>query len=364
MKKEKVVKSLLHEAQRGVVVFLLVAFVITCCLTLFLSLLSQEMNITFTNDTVERAAKITFINVLLISFLLTALDAVRRYVVIRRPVKRITDAADHMMRGDFSVRIESVRGVWDEESFDRVVSCINKMAEELSGMETLRADFIANVSHELKTPLAAMQNYATLLQKPDLSEEERVEYAAAIASSSKRLAMLITNILKLNKLENQQVFPQTEPYNLGEQLCECLLQFESVWEKKNIEIQTDIADDVIINTDAELLSLVWNNLLSNAFKFTESGGRVSVALTEDQETVTVSVEDTGCGIDREVGRHMFEKFYQGDTSRATQGNGLGLALVKRVVDIVGGDIAVESEVGHGSRFTLVLQKTVCPSSQH
>ena len=162
----------------------------------------------------------------------------------------------------------------------------------------------------------------------------------------------------------QAVFPQTEPYNLGEQLCECLLQFESVWEKKNIEIQTDIADDVIINTDAELLSLVWNNLLSNAFKFTESGGRVSVALTEDQETVTVSVEDTGCGIDREVGRHMFEKFYQGDTSRATQGNGLGLALVKRVVDIVGGDIAVESEVGHGSRFTLVLQKTVCPSSQH
>lgn len=356
MKQDTKVRRVLREVQRGVVFFLLVAFVITCCITLFVSLLSAEMGLEFTSDNIEQAAKLTFLNVIAISVLFTVMDAIRRYVVVRRPVKRITDAAERMMQGDFSVRIAPVHGALDEDSFNTIADYLNRMAEELSGAETLRTDFIANVSHELKTPLAVIQNYAALLQKPGLSEEQRAEYTTAIVVSSRRLANLITNILKLNKLENQQVFPTAEQYDLGEQLCACVLQFETLWEEKRIDIHTDIADGVIVCADAELLSLVWNNLLSNAFKFTDSGGRVSVILSADEDSATVAVEDTGCGISREVGRHMFEKFYQGDTSRATQGNGLGLALVKRVVDIIGGDITVESEVGCGSRFAVRLRR--------
>jgi len=167
----------------------------------------------------------------------------------------------------------------------------------------------------------------------------------------------MTNILKLNKLEKQQIFPQTEEYDLGEQLCTCLLNYESVWEEKNIEIETEIAEDVKVNTDEELLSLVWNNLFSNAFKFTPEGGKVTLILETTEQHAIVKVKDTGCGIAPEVGIHIFEKFYQGDTSHATQGNGLGLALVKRVVDILHGEISVESEIGKGSIFVVKFRRS-------
>ncbi|MBQ8903718.1 MAG: HAMP domain-containing histidine kinase, partial [Oscillospiraceae bacterium] len=212
------------------------------------------------------------------------------------------------------------------------------------------------VSHELKTPLAVMQNYGTMLQSPDLTNEKRIEYAKGITDNSRRFANLITNILKLNKLENQQIFPVSEQFNLSEQLCQSLLQFEDIWEQKNIEIETEIEDSVDINSDSELLSLFWNNLFTNAFKFTENGGPVSVSLSADDEHATVKISDTGCGISAETGKHIFEKFYQGDTSHAMKGNGLGLALVKRVVDIMNGEIAVESKVGMGSTFTVRLKR--------
>jgi signal transduction histidine kinase len=167
---------------------------------------------------------------------------------------------------------------------------------------------------------------------------------------------MMTNILKLNRLENQQVYPNPTTFNLGEQLCESLLQYESVWERKNIEIETEIADNVLVSADEELLLLVWNNLFSNAFKFTEDGGRVTLTLTADEKYATVRVSDTGCGMSAEVGAHIFEKFYQGDTSHSTQGNGLGLALVKRVIDIMQGEIGVESEVGIGTTFTVKIRR--------
>lgn len=155
-------------------------------------------------------------------------------------------------------------------------------------------------------------------------------------------------------MENQQIFPETREYNLGEQLCECLLYFEDAWEKKNLDIETDIAEDVVINADYELLSLVWNNLFSNAVKFTEPEGKISVGLRQKDKDVIVIVADTGCGMSEEVGKHIFEKFYQGDTSHASQGNGLGLALVKRIIDITGGEISIESTLGKGSTFRVRL----------
>ncbi len=349
-------KRILAAMRHYVIFFLLIAFVITCCMLLFLYSMQRSMGINYTENSVRYAAILTMGNVLLLSLLCTVIDAVRRRFMVERPVRRIVVGADKLMRGDLSTRIEPFHGIDSESGFDIIIDYFNRMAKELEGLETLRTDFIANVSHELKTPLAVIQNYGTMLQSPDLTDVQRMEYAKAITGQSRRLANLITNILKLNRLENQQIYPTAKRYNLGEQLAECLLNFESTWEKKEIEIETDIEEEVFVESDDELLSLVWNNLFSNALKFTENGGTVSVSLKSEGTYAVVKVSDTGCGISPETGKHIFEKFYQGDTSHATQGNGLGLALVKRVVDIIGGDISVESEVGKGSAFTVKIRR--------
>ena len=333
--------------------FLMVGFVASCCMMLFLNILADTMNLTYMPENIAAAAKVTFLNVLLITVLFKIADSIRRKIMVEKPTKTITDAAERIMQGDFSVRIPSIHAA-GMEGFEQIGTAVNAMAQELSGIETLRTDFIANVSHEMKTPLAVMQNYGTLLQAPDLPEDKRMEYAKGVTDASRRLAEMMTNILKLNRLENQKIFPDAAEFDLGEQICECLLQFENVWEKENIGIETDIAENVTVKADAELLALVWSNLFSNAFKFTGSGGTVSVSLAADERYAVVKVQDTGCGMTPEIGAHIFEKFYQGDTSRATQGNGLGLPLVKRVVDIMQGEISVESAVGAGSTFTVKI----------
>lgn len=349
-------KRYLRAFNHYLVFFMMAAFLVTCCIMLFTNALIDSLGITLTDENLTIAAKLTFVNVVLLSLLFTALDALRRRITVDRTAKRIAEAAKKIANGDFSVRVPLPSRLSSGDSFREIVDCFNKMAQELSGVETLRTDFISNVSHEMKTPLAVMHNYGTLLQTPNLSEEKRIDYACGVTENSRRLADMMTNILKLNKLENQQIFPNAERYNLGEQLCEALLQFENVWEQENIEIETDIAENITIYADRELLSLVWNNLLSNAFKFTPSGGAVTLSLTATDRHAIVKVQDTGCGMSAETGAHIFEKFYQGDSSRATRGNGLGLALVKRVVDIVHGEISVESVLGEGSIFVVTLRR--------
>lgn len=356
MKRDSGMKSILQSMNHYLIFFVIIAFVITCCIMLFVSILQNTMGIRFTEEQISAAAKLTFLNVLGFSAVFTLIDSIRRRFIIIRPIRRIIEAAEKISAGDFTARVPETRGIIGEDMFNQIGDCFNKMAEELSGVETLRTDFVANVSHELKTPLAVMQNYGTMLQAPDLTEEQRLEYAKAITDACRRLANLITNILKLNKLENQQIYPALAEYDLSEQICECLLQFEEAWERKNIAIETDMEDGVMVTSDAELLSHVWNNLFSNAIKFTEPGGTVSVSLKTTDHHLIVKVSDTGCGMSPEVGAHIFDKFYQGDMSHSTQGNGLGLALVKRVVDIMHGEISVESAVGKGSAFTVKLRR--------
>lgn len=355
MNGEKRTKTLLRVINNYVIMFLLVAFVTTCCTMLFLSALSETLGITFTSENLGVAAKLTFLNVILISLLFMVIDTLRRRWTVERPVKQIAEAARRISEGDFSTRVVPFHGIGDYDKLNEIVTCFNRMAEELSGVETLRTDFIANVSHEMKTPLAVIQNYGTLLEAAELEDERRIEYARAITDASRRLSDMMTNILKLSRLENQQIYPKAEVYDLGEQLCECLLVYENVWESREIEIETDIEEGVSVATDAELLGLVWSNLFSNAFKFTSAHGCVRVSLSREGEWAVVRVSDTGCGMSQEVGAHIFEKFYQGDTSHATQGNGLGLALVKRVIDIIDGEIGVESTEGVGTTFTVRLK---------
>lgn len=270
------------------------------------------------------------------------------------PMHKLAEATSQVANGDFSVYIPTLHTQDKWDYLDVMIMDFNKMVEELGSIETLKTDFVSNVSHEMKTPIAIIKNYSELLKAEHITEEQRKEYAENIEGAAMRLSNLISNILKLNKLENQRIAPEVEAYDVCRQLCECILQFEEAWEEKEIELETEIEDVAMVEADESLLELVWNNLLSNAVKFTEPGGTITVKQTADERTVKVSVSDTGCGMERDNINHIFDKFYQGDTSHSKEGNGLGLALVKRVLELLDGDIQVFSKPGEGSTFLVTL----------
>lgn len=270
------------------------------------------------------------------------------------PMHKLADATMKVAGGDFSVYVPALHTPDKLDYLDVMIQDFNRMVEELGSIETLKTDFVSNVSHEMKTPIAVIKNYAEMLQMESITEAQRKEYAASIENSAERLSTLISNILKLNKLENQRITPELETYDVCRQLCECILQFEEAWDEKEIDLQTEIEDKAMVRADSSLLELVWNNLLSNAVKFTEPQGCITIRQVSDQQYVTVSVSDTGCGMSKESIKHIFDKFYQGDTSHSREGNGLGLALVKRVLELMDGEIQVISEEGKGSTFTVKL----------
>lgn len=270
------------------------------------------------------------------------------------PMHKLAEATSRVANGDFSVYVPTLHTHDKRDYLDVMIMDFNKMVEELGSIETLKTDFVSNVSHEMKTPIAIIKNYAELLKAEHITEEQRKEYAENIEGAAMRLSNLISNILKLNKLENQRITPEVEVYNVCRQLCECILQFEDAWDEKEINLETKIEDVAMVEADESLLELVWNNLLSNAIKFTEPGGTITVKQTLGEGLVKISVSDTGCGMDSDIMNHIFDKFYQGDTSHSKEGNGLGLALVKRVLELLDGDIQVFSETGKGSTFLVTL----------
>lgn len=271
-----------------------------------------------------------------------------------RPIDILAKGTKKVADGDFSVYLKPLHRPDRMDYIDAMFLDFNKMVEELGSIETLKTDFVSNVSHEMKLPISVIKNYAELIQSNRLSEEQRMEYAVSIEAAAGRLSDLVSNILRLNKLENQRMTPEAEVYDVCRQLCDCAIQFEDLWEKKGIELEVDIEDKAEIYADKNLMDLVWNNLLSNAIKFTEPGGTVFLRQSSTSKLVRISVSDTGCGIRKESIRHIFDKFYQGETSHSMEGNGLGLALVQRILQLMNGDIQVVSEQGNGSTFTVTL----------
>ena len=266
-----------------------------------------------------------------------------------RPMNDLTDAMYRVSQGDFSVRV-------DEDApgdMGTLIRSFNEMASELGGIEMFRKDFINNFSHEFKTPIVSIRGFAKQLQRDDLSDEQRREYTEIIVSESERLANMASNILLLTKLENQQIVTDKEPYRLDEQLRSCILLLEKQWTAKDMELALDL-DEVTYIGNEEMMSHVWVNLLGNAIKFSPEGGELGVCCQRRGSAIEVSIRDHGSGMDDATQKRIFEKFYQGNSAHATEGNGLGLSLVKRIVDLCAGKVAVDSRVGEGTTFTVTL----------
>lgn len=288
------------------------------------------------------------------ALLCTLFDVFRRKYMVEKPTNKILEATQKITSGNFNIKIEHNNEYDKYNEYDLIFDNINTMAAELAKNEILKNDFISNVSHEIKTPIAVIQNYAKALQNDNISKEKKNEYLVGLIIQTTKLSNLISNILKLNKLENQEIVPAIETFDLAELVRETTLTYENIIEKKNLELECNI-DDLIITSSQGLLEIVLNNLISNAIKFTDANGKIKISLTKNSNYAVIKISDTGCGISPETGKHIFDKFYQGDTSRASEGNGLGLALVKKVIDILGGEILVESTLGKGSTFTVKLK---------
>lgn len=270
--------------------------------------------------------------------------------VMIRPIQNIGDACRRISEGDFSVRVPENGEIAEMREIARR---FNAMTHDLANIETLRTDFVANVSHEIKTPLSSIEGYATLLQTPGLSDERRERYTEKIIESSRRLSELAGNMLWLSKLENQELVLDNKNFRLDEQIRRAILLLEVHWSEKDIRFELDLPR-VICYGSEQLIEMIWSNLVGNAVKFSPAGGVVDIRLTETENGITVRIADEGVGMSDEVMRHIFEKFYQGDTSRRSEGNGLGLPLVKRITEICGGSVDVESTPGAGSVFTVKL----------
>jgi len=296
----------------------------------------------------SRFALFTFLFLTVSVLVGTALTAIGG-IYFLRPLHRLTMATKEIARGNFNVQVEA-KG---SKELTRLSASFNEMAQELSLIETLKSDFVSNISHEFKTPVTSIKGFAKRLLKNNLTETERKEYLQIIVDESERLSRLSSNVLLLSNLENYSHEAEQAEYFLDEQLRRLILLCEPQLQKKDLEVEIRLAP-IKIKANEEILHHVWLNLLGNAIKFSDLSGKVCITLKSEKNNAIVSISDNGVGINADEKKRIFEKFYQADQSRATEGNGLGLALVKKILDIENGKIEVESEVGEGTQFTVQL----------
>lgn len=265
------------------------------------------------------------------------------------PIRKVIDATRQVAKGDFSVQVE-LKGIGELADLSH---SFNKMTRELSSIETLRGEFINNFSHEFKTPIVSVRGFAKLLKDENLSEETKQEYLDIIIGESERLASLSTNVLNLSKYDNIEIIADQADFRLDEQIRRAIVMLEPKWVAKGISVNVDL-EEIVFNGQEDLTQQIWLNLLDNAIKFSHKGGNIDVKLSEDKGTIYFSIQDDGIGMDGQTLERVFDKFYQGDASRAKAGNGLGLTIAKRITNLCGGSIEAKSEPGKGSTFMVSL----------
>ena len=271
---------------------------------------------------------------------------------ILKPLTQLIRATKIVSSGDFSVRVEEKSSNFE---ISELLKNFNKMAEELGSIEMFRNSFINDFSHEFKTPIVSIRGFAKQLQNEKLSAEKRKEYTDIIVSESERLANMSANVLLLSKFENQKFITNQMEYELDEQIRNCIILFEKQWDNKQLEINIDL-EPIKIYSNAEMLSHLWINLIENAIKYSDKNGYIYINCHEASNNIEFRISDTGKGMDDTTVKHIFDKFYQGDKSRATQGNGIGLSIVKRIVELCKGEITVDSSLGYGTTFFVKLPK--------
>lgn len=310
-----------------------------------------EISNSFNERSIHIRAVFLITTALLISILIATIISGIASKRILRPIRNLSKATEEVAKGNFSVKI----GIPKDYEFALLAKNFNKMVHELSSIETLRNDFVSNVSHEIKTPIASIQGFAKLIQDKNLNDDERNEFTDIIISESSRLSKLTSNILKLSKLENQDIITGKVEFALDEQIRCAILILEPEWNEKGIDLDIDLDKANIIGNE-DLLQQVWLNIIGNAIKFTEKGGTIGIKLMDLQDKIIVKISDNGIGMNEETQRHIFDKFYQGDKSRLSGGNGLGLSLVKRIIELCNGELKVKSKVNYGTTFTIELPK--------
>lgn len=271
-------------------------------------------------------------------------------IIFFRPIRELSVAMKNVTDGDFKVQLHRKSKIKEIED---IYSNFNCMVKELSATEILQTDFVSNVSHEIKTPVNAIEGYAMLLQDSQCTEEERNQYIEKILFNTKRFSELVSNVLLLSKIENQSIETKQTKFRLDEQIRQSVMLFEAQWVEREIELDIDLEQTEYVGNES-LLMHVWTNLLGNAIKFSPQGATVTITLIKDAKNIIYTIEDSGIGISADAKKHIFDKFYQADSSHKQEGNGLGLALVKRILDSCGAEILIESIEGKGSKFTVVL----------
>lgn len=277
-----------------------------------------------------------------------------RFILKRflEPIKTLGEAMQKVADGDFSTRVETKS---TSAEIQEIFSGFNIMTKELASTGILQTDFVSNVSHEFKTPINAIEGYITLLQSTDNIDEIENEYIEKILFNTKRLSLLVSNILLLSKIENQSIQTNRVKFRLDEQIRETIVALEQRWTEKNIELSVELEETEYYGSEA-LTYYIWSNIIGNAVKFSPDCGTVKINLTKEQDNILFTVEDDGPGLSEEAKKHLFDKFYQADSSHKQEGNGLGLALVKRIVTIIGGEVLAENTEDGGCRFTVILNE--------
>ena len=283
----------------------------------------------------------------------TLVASILSYTILKRvlwPLVELSNKSIKVAKGDFSVSVNEKSSI---PELKKTLENFNIMVKELNKVETLSKDFITNVSHEFKTPLSVIRSNVNIIENTELNEKEKSHCFELINSAIERLSILVSNVLKISKLDNHSVKLEEKQFRLDEQIRQCILSHADKIEDKNIELDIELEETDIVS-DEELLSQVWDNLLSNAVKYTPENGKNSVNLTKDKSKISISVKDTGCGIEEESLKHIFDRFYQCDSSHTKEGNGLGLAIVNKIIKLCDGEIKVNSKINEGSEFVVIL----------